>query len=301
MLTQRGRFQAGFGDRGSRSGGFTLTELLIALVLMGIVSTAIYSLLVNNQRLYRQQTQRVELNDNIRSAMAILPSDLRELETGDPAGSDILEISTSSIKYKAMRSLYFVCQPQPAGTPVNAGELVLDATLFGLRQLDPDLDSLLVFSDRDPMLSTDDRWLHLNVTQVQSGNACPNNTPSLRVSVNPSINATDGVYAGSPVRGFELVEVRSYQDVSGADWLGLERYSKLSGWSTIQPVVGPLAPNGFRLAYYGVDGLPTADPAQVARVAITVVGQTPEPVRLTNGTMGYVTDSLVTQVAVRNR
>ena len=36
--------------------GFTMIELLIALVLLGIVSAAVYRVLVNNQRLYLAQT-----------------------------------------------------------------------------------------------------------------------------------------------------------------------------------------------------------------------------------------------------
>jgi len=38
--------------------GYTLVELIIALVLLGIVSGAIYQVLVNNQRVYQAQTRR---------------------------------------------------------------------------------------------------------------------------------------------------------------------------------------------------------------------------------------------------
>src|SRR5436309_10874376 len=40
--------------------GFTMVELLVALVLLGIVSAALYRVLVNNQRLYMAQTARIE-------------------------------------------------------------------------------------------------------------------------------------------------------------------------------------------------------------------------------------------------
>ncbi len=272
-----------------------MVELIIALVLMGIVSTAVYTLLVNNQRLYRQQTQRIELNDNLRSATAILPTDLRELDANDPAGSDIWEMTDSSITYKAMRSLYVTC------VRANGGTILLDpATMVGLDSLNAEFDSLLVFADGDSTIMSDDRWLHVNITQVQAGNNCPGGRPSLNVSVNPSIQNTDGVLAGYPVRGFEMVDVRRYVDASGVPWLGVRRYSKTSLWSTIQPVVGPLQPGGFRLTYYAQDGTITANPALVARVGITVIGRTSEPVRLNDKTMGYLVDSLVTYVALRN-
>jgi prepilin-type N-terminal cleavage/methylation domain-containing protein len=274
--------------------GFTMVELLVALVLMGIVSTAVYTLLTNNQRLYRQQTQRIELNDNLRSATAILPSDLRELNASDPAGSDIIEMTDSSITYKAMRNLYITC------VQANGGDIYLTPAMIGLRGVVPEFDSLLVFADRRTNIVSDDVWLHVNVTQVSTGNNCPGGQPSLRVSVNPSIQGTDSVLAGYPVRGFEVVDVRRYVDASGVVWLGARRLSQSSGWSGIQPVVGPLQTGGFRLAYFDRAGVVTADPLQVARIAITVIGRTAEPVRLSTGSIGYLADSLITQVALRN-
>lgn len=271
-----------------------MVELLVALVLMGIVSTAVYTLLVNNQRLYRQQTQRIELNDNLRSATAILPTDLREVDASDLAGSDIIEMTDSSITYKAMRNLYVTC------IQATGGDIYLDTTLIGLRGVDAQFDSLLVFADRQTNLTSDDVWLHVNVTQVSTGNNCPGGQPSIKVSVNPSIQATDSALAGYPVRGFEVVDVRRYVDASGVVWLGARRLSKSTGWSGIQPVVGPLQARGFRLAYFDRAGVATADPRQVARISITVIGRTSQPVRLNDGTMGYLADSLVTQVALRN-
>lgn len=289
--------------------GFTLIELLIALVLMGIVSSGIYAVMINNQRVYRQQTLRIELNDNLRSAVAILPADLRELNSMDlisNTASDIQEMTASSIVYKAMRSLYTICLPAPAapGTPpnpVSGGTLTLDATMIGLRGLSRDFDSLLVFADVNPDLMTDDVWLHVDVTDVQPGNNCPGNQPSLAVQVNPPIALASGVFSGAPVRGFEMSDVRSYTDASGMLWLGARRYSKSVLWSNIQPIAGPLQPGGFQLAYFDVNGFATANPRLVARIDITVIGRTSQPVSLADGSLAYVADTLMTQVALRNR
>src|SRR5258708_2122871 len=90
--------------------GFTLIELLVAMMLMGIVALAIYNALVMNQRVYRQQSERIDLDQNLRSGISFLPSDLRELDPGDPAGSDIQTMTAGSITYKAPRSLYALCQ-----------------------------------------------------------------------------------------------------------------------------------------------------------------------------------------------
>lgn len=283
--------------------GFTLAELLVALVLFGIVSTAIYQLLVNNQRLYRQQTQRIELNDNVRSAVAIFPAELRALDAADPSGSDIIEMTDTSVAYKAVRVLRWTCDSLETGT-----QLSMDTTVYALRTIDPSYDSLLIFADSNPMRREDDHWYHADVTSApQSGSGCTNGAVKLnialnlpRASSNTQLVARDDVLMGSPVLAFELVRMMSYQDTFGDTWLGMQRYRKTSGWSTLQPVVGPLQSGGLRFTYYDASGAATTDPSQVARIEIAVIGRTSQMLRLSTGHMGYLLDSLATQVALRN-
>jgi prepilin-type N-terminal cleavage/methylation domain-containing protein len=283
-------------------GGFTLAELLVALVLFGIVSTAIYQLLVNNQRLYRQQTQRIELDDNVRSAVAILPAELRELDAADPLGSDIIAMTDSSVTYRAMRALRWTCTTLQTGT-----QLFMDTTLIGLRAFDASYDSLLIFADSQTSLTTDDHWYHADVTSTPAAATDCNGAPSVRV--NYSLNGTygrsslvtaDSVLQGSPVWAFEVVRITRYLDTAGATWMGMQRYNKTSGWSTLQPVVGPLQAGGLKFTYYAADGTVTANRALVASVGITVIGRTSQMVHVGTGSMGYLVDSLVTQVALRN-
>src|SRR2546425_11436793 len=94
--------------------GFSLIELMIALVLLGMVSAAVYKVLVNNQRLYLAQTQTIDLQQNIRAAAAILPAECREL---DAAARDIAAMRPDSSRVRAMRQLSILC----ARTPVGGG------------------------------------------------------------------------------------------------------------------------------------------------------------------------------------
>ena len=281
--------------------GFTLVELLVALVMLGVVSASVYQLLVSNQRVYRQQTQRIELNDNLRSAIAMVPGELRELSANDPSGTDIIAMAESSITYKAMRNLYVTCQPMSQATPTI---LVLDTAVIGLRALDPERDSVLILADRDTGTPRDDVWSHQNVVTVTRTNICPGGAPSLTVTLSPGVAAADSnVLAGHPVRGFEVQEIRKYPDAGGNLWLGARRYTKspaLSpGWQGLQPVVGPLAGRGLVLAYFDSTGAVTTDRTLVARVSVTVIGRTAQPVQ-TGGTVDYLLDTLVTNVALRN-
>ena len=72
--------------------GFTLVEVLLALVIMGVVTGAIYKLLNTNQRLSVAQAEQVTLQSNVRTGSLVVPNELRELNTwtGFAARSDVL-------------------------------------------------------------------------------------------------------------------------------------------------------------------------------------------------------------------
>lgn len=272
--------------------GFTLIELLIGLLLFSILGTAIYQLLVSNQRLYREQTERVAVNQTVRAASAILPGEIRELNANDPAASDIMAMSATQLTYKAMRNLYLLCQAPLVGTL----QLVLDGRrTFGLRPMDAGLDSILVFAEGDSTTRTDDQWLHGDLTFVAGGNACPGGQPSVTVTVGGLSALQLGmVQDGAPVRSFEVVRMQLYPS-GGEYWLGGQRYQKSGGWGQMYEVAGPLTQTGLALTYLDTLGNVTAVPTDVARIAITVTGTSDAPVR-----GAYLQQDIVTSVALRN-
>ena len=277
---------------------FTLVEMMIALVLLGVLSMSLQSLLMTNQRAYVQQSQRLELNASIRAGISILPGEVRELKTGDAAGSDIIAMTDSSLIYKAMRGFYVLCENAPA-----SGQLRVYRNLeLGLRPVDPNLDSILIFADFDPKTRNDDAWLHGDVTNVDTGGGnCPDGTPAFRIRTSGiAAAALAGATQGAPVRTFEMVEVSLYQDADGY-WLGGQRYNKgAAAWTGMEPLLGPLSGGGLSLAYYDAAGVVTGDPTKVVRIGVTVTGQTRGQVMRTGGRVTYGLDSLVTHVALRN-
>jgi prepilin-type N-terminal cleavage/methylation domain-containing protein len=108
--------------------GFTMVELLVALVLLGIVSAALYRVLVNNQRLYQAQTARIDLSQNIRAAGSILPAEFRQLDASE---GDIGAMSATSISIRAMR---ITAAPNGQNCPdgANGQRLILNLNLLGL-------------------------------------------------------------------------------------------------------------------------------------------------------------------------
>src|SRR3989442_3377176 len=99
--------------------GFTMVELLVALVILGFVSAALYKVLVTNQQTYLAQTQRIDLQQNIRAAATVLPAELREINAAGIPGAahgDLRGMLSTSLTIRAMSGLGFLC-----ATPLLGG------------------------------------------------------------------------------------------------------------------------------------------------------------------------------------
>lgn len=277
--------------------GFTLIEMLVAVVLMGIVSGSIYQLLINNQRVYREQSQRVEMNGNVRGAISVIQSELRELNAGDSLGSDILSMSATQITYKAMRNLYFLCDDPDIGSNRVS---MFPSPSYGLRAPSVSTDSVVIYADNDTTTRTDDRWIHAKVRSTDTGTRCPGGAASFDMVIQGiSVPGLGAVWAGAPLRTFEVVQMLLYSS-GGASWLGTRLYSGGS-WGSIEPILGPLkASTGIQFTYYDSGGAVTGAAANVARIKIVVNGQTSEKVRSLGGGLEYAEVDLETHVALRN-
>jgi prepilin-type N-terminal cleavage/methylation domain-containing protein len=275
--------------------GFTIVEVLVALVIMGIVTGAIYRLLNTSQRLSLAQAEQVSLQSNVRTGSLVVPNELRELNTwlaGTDDRNDITVADPDAITYRAMRGLGFVCQAPGAG----ATELRLARSNWtGLRPPDATRDDLYLFNDGDdPYDDDDDSWLKVDVTDVAfSATAC-GGAPGYKLTV----EAIPAVSVNTPVRLFELMRLKLYAD-AGEWWLGAQSMS--AGEIEARPVLGPLTGAGFGLEYLGSDGLPTADKTAIKSIRLTVRGVTDDEVRAGgSGAMGRPEEELVTQVLLRN-
>jgi prepilin-type N-terminal cleavage/methylation domain-containing protein len=287
--------------------GFTLAELLVAMVLLGIVSTAIYRVLVNNQRVYLAQTQRIDLQQNIRAAATILPAEFRELDANE---GDIIAMSATSLNIRAQRWVGFACSPPVLGVALANVPLVITGgapgqpLFYGSRGINTATDRVFVYYDGNPTTRLDDAWVQGTFASALTPAAvCPGGGgPGRTINVNfgtlggrPNFNGA--IPAGAPVRGFELVTYQLYRPAGDTSWyIGLQ-----PAGASMQPVIGPVLPNGLTFTYFNAAGAVTAVPAQVARIDITVLARTTQSVR-TGGSSPNRTlvDTLVTSVALRN-
>jgi prepilin-type N-terminal cleavage/methylation domain-containing protein len=299
--------------------GFTIIELLVALLLLTIVLGGIYRLLNNTQRIARAQAEHVDMQSNMRAGTLIVPSELRAigfdsipLATADAIVPDLEDLQPNSVKFRAVRSLGFICQV------LTGPDRVVVRTAANYSQLrNPDAspgDSLMLFVEKDPTTTSDDRWVSRGISGVPPVMNCPDGSAgrvfqtSFAVTT-PSAPANDPVAntditVGSPIRTFEVMEYKLYQDASGLYYLGAR---SASNGAAIQPVLGPLrAADGFRLDYFNKNGTAittttAADKRNVRAIQVALIGVSSQNVTSNGyGAQQQAVDSVVTLVQLRN-
>jgi prepilin-type N-terminal cleavage/methylation domain-containing protein len=282
--------------------GFTLVELMIAIVLLGIVSMALYKVLLNNQRTFAAQTQRIDLQQNIRAAVTILPAEFRELDAAD---GDITAMSATSITIRAMRQLAFICTA-PVLPNATLTFTVRQAPFYGNRANFAPNDSILIYYEGNPATRADDRWILSRVTINPTNLNCPDAAPQpgFLVTAVPmpawpvGLNVLGGITDGAPVRGIATVTYSLWQSPSDNQY-----YLAQTANGSTQPLVGPLTgATGLSFIYYDSTGTTlTALPAVVRMIEIRVRGRTAQAVRQANDpALAYKTDSVIARVALRN-
>lgn len=94
--------------------GFTLVELMIALVVSGLVMSAVVSIYVAQSRSYSELDDVANIQQDLRGALVILPAEIRL------AGSDPLETNVPKIEAATRTSLHFTMDVR--GSAVNPNE-----------------------------------------------------------------------------------------------------------------------------------------------------------------------------------
>ena len=124
--------------------GFTLAELLVAMVISGIVAASIYSTFYSQQKSYMTQEQIAAMQQNLRGAMHILGRDIRM------AGYDPTGWATTGIQTAQANSIRFTIDiTNNAGTGMpdgDTGDPNEDIT-YALVDLDGDGDTDLGRND----------------------------------------------------------------------------------------------------------------------------------------------------------
>lgn len=298
---------------GSR--GFTLVELMVVTVVMGLVAVAVHSTYINTQRQAYTQEGVVELQQNLRAALDYMVKDIRMAHFMTPAGVNPLNsVPTQMVAdgngdgdyddagERSMLSLVSATSmhgyARVTGVTLGGSNLTLSLASNTMHQFD-DGDVVRIF-----------RPVTLNpVTNVFSVTGTPTGDQVV-------LDASSGYTAGS-VRVGDLL-IRLPEGVGSADFPLQVDYQLIDDPSTDfnmnqlrRRVVGPagntieafqlIASNisGIDLNYLNDAGVSTANPSEVVAIEITLTART-DATRVFRNFSGVKERSLSTTVKIHN-
>ena len=293
--------------------GFTLVEILMALVIFGLVAASFTQIIVTGQRTTATQQARAGLQSNLRVGSMMVPNELRMLNQSDT--TDILDISDTSIIYLAMRGYYALCAAPASGTSITVMRIAGTGFNFDYRAPAAG-DSAFIFYENDTLKMSDDKWVRVGISAVSAPTTCTypsggTSRSALTLTLNPGINT--GTYTlskfleGSPVRTYEVTRMSLYSS-GGQNWFGMCTGGSVGTPCTLQPVLGPLAEtNGVTITRFDsagntVSGNTFANRNSLRSMQIRFIGISSQKVAhgTGNASLDYVRDTLTTVVTLRN-
>lgn len=294
--------------------GFSLAEIMVSLVLLGIVAGGIMTIIMRQQQFYRSATEVIDTRQQIRSAAAIVPVDVRGVSS---IGGDILTMSEKGLQVRANIGSTITCTRGP-NQIVAPPRQIAKGSVFTSFLANPRIgDVALIFDDGQPG-NQDDAWKEYVITAVDSSlvgcvafTDAVNDASQYRYLFTFGTNLSPTTIDGAPVRFAKRVHYNFYQ--STADmfwWLGYrECLGDGTGCTAFQPVSGPYRAfvagdtvnSGMNFVYRDSTGAVTIDRTKVARVELFVHGQTQGNVSMSGGKSAPYRDYMKVTIAIRNR
>jgi hypothetical protein len=229
-------------------------------VLGALVVAASLQILITNQRTYTAQNAQIQGQQNTRAALDILTAEIREIS---PAGGDLLYLGPTVMWVRVMRKFGIACGVSLGGTPT--------LRLLRVGEAFAKEDSVFVFADNRENIASDDEWIAVQVTQVDTAVGCGTD-PATNVSFagQSGAFAADSVRVGASVRSYVHYVYGLYGLPDGQRYLARWERNGAS-WSGPTPIVGPLqATGGLEFTYLDVDGNKTTIATDVRQVAVRV-------------------------------
>ena len=278
-------------------GGFSLVELLIVTVLGSMVIASAFQLFISQSQLFVVQREVMDVRETLRSSVALLASDLREVAASD---GDLYSAEPDSLVLRSMLGAGVICSNAWNGLARRLGMQHVSGT-FESSAL---TDTLLAYT------LADDAWTPYRITQVwepptawlagPGGGGTPDCVwgggplrPEITVELDGDPDELLKLTPGAPVRAFKRTSYALFERDSR--WYLGRRVGNALGWELLTgPMLSPEA-GGLVVQYFDAGGLATDVPANVVRVELTLKAESAG--RAVNGT---AVDSVTTVVFLRN-
>jgi prepilin-type N-terminal cleavage/methylation domain-containing protein len=310
--------------------GFTLTELMIVVVLMGVIGSMLTALLVRQQRFHRAVSSMTDARARTRDVANILPTDLRSIST---VGRDILAMDVNSMQFRAFIGSAILCRYAGAQLIELPPKVIADGKVLTAWINPPIVDDIVYLYDEGVEAgNADDSWTKYKITAVASAadaTWCPSNNAiaytqaadngatRYRITLDAAPNQLRS-QIGSPIRFAREVRYSIYQASDNQWYIGYQTCvpdatpNTAGTCGTREVLAGPVLPastnanvSGLAFQYYNQTGGEVTDVAlagTIARIEV-VIRTSSESLRRATSNITSITggDSLRFSVGFRNR
>ncbi len=293
--------------------GLTMVELLVTMVVLAVIGTLVATTMLGQQRFFQNTYEMVGVRRELRTAMSMVPADVRGFSS---IGGDVSAFSESSLRFRATFGASIVCARSGASTLFLPPLDLRNHTLTSWTEQPQPGDTLFAFDEGALRGAEDDRWVPLTVSSITPDltqclgapftSAADLLKPRWRVVVAEAVPAT--VLIGAGLRFAHQVQYALEKSPATERWYLAQTVRRSGAWENPVIVSGPYevpANGGMRLTYFdslGVQLNPGVGANRIARVdlfmqAAGVPGSSP----LYKGGDATPRDSLAFRIAIRNR
>jgi len=296
--------------------GFTLVELLVTIVVLGVIGTLLATTMLGQQRFFQHSYEMVGVRRELRTAMSLMPTDMRGLSS---VGGDVLDFTDVDMTFRSTIGASIVCERSGAFTVILPPLDLAHNTLTSWATTPAPGDMLFAFDEGTLRGAEDDSWVPLTVRSVaETTTGCAGapftdpsadaGKPRFAVTVAEAIPAT--VIVGAGLRFTRDVQYALDQSAETQRWY-LTQSARIGGaWNPPVIVSGPyeaLGDGGMQLVYFDSTGTQIAPAGAGAALGLARVDLTMRAAGLPGSgpvyTGGDATprDSIALRIAIRNR
>ena len=304
--------------------GFSLVELIVAVLVASVIGTALVVTLRNQERFYSSATEIVGLRSQLRDAGDVLVSDIR----GAAVARYGLQLMTdTAAEFFATLGSSIICVSPGGRTLFLPPATLSSGTVLTSLLASPDTGDLALIYSMPGGNPDSARWVESRISSFASrslATSCPASSGftssmdaaagrtgfALTLPVAPSA----GIRKGAPVRFLRRGRYSLYRSSDGDWYLGYRRCNAIgrSVCTTVQPVSGPYlsysrngaGTGGLAFRYFDGNGVELLDASlspTIARIDVVLRGETRRAVSLAGDARARYRDSAVVTISPRNR
>ncbi len=258
--------------------GFSLAELLVAVVLACAIGAAVMDSAVRQQRFFAADARAAVAHAAVRQAVDVLSADLRALT---PADGDLYVTAPDHVDFRMLLGASVLCTIAASRDAAVLPPL-RTASALGLTSwvAAPAAGDTLLVLDAGGPGAADDRWArHVLAADPAPGGVCPVSSgftasaaeaaAGWNVRFSPPLAAT--VMPGAAVRFVRRARFELYRAADAKWYLGFSDClaTRTTPCAVVQPVSGPYDASGIGFSYLDSLGAAAAPPA-VAGIMVSV-------------------------------